>query len=201
VAVEPNQPAIAPIDNTVPHATLPTVTPIGDTTTLQTDESDDFEPEHKGNGMKVVLIFLTAIIVGGGAVAGFLFFSHNKQASVPQVTVSPTQAISPTEPVASESAAMADIANLSVQILNGSGTAGEAARVRDFLQEAGFETFSLGNADSYEYTDTEVQLKEASPSAVFGKIKDALSTYTVVEKDQLPATSDYDVVIFVGKHK
>lgn len=181
-------------------ATIPTITM---PPTDEVSATDDFEPEHKGNLMKIILIFLTALIVGGGAVAGFLYFSPEKPTTEKKILVSPTQAPSiPTqESVASESAEPSDVAKLSVQILNGSGTPGEAARVRDQLQAAGFETFSLGNADSYDYTDTEVQLKEASGSGTFEKIKKALTSYTVVGKDTLPASSDYDVVINVGKQK
>jgi hypothetical protein len=176
---------------------LPQATPITEPTITTSPDPDDFEPEHKGSMMKVILIFLTALIVGGGAVAGFMYFS--KQQPVPEekkVVATPTAApaLETEDPAASESAGTAELAELSVQILNGSGTAGEASRVRDLLEEAGFETFSLGNADSYDYTDTEVQVKEGVAGA-FDKIKDALSTYAVVEN------SDYDIVIFVGKQK
>lgn len=178
---------------------------ISATSPVSGDGTDDFEPEHGGSGLRILLIFITALLVGGAAVGGFFYYSQIKTKEPPKNVKSetPVQAptAAPTEPVASESAQKTDAATLSVQILNGSGTAGEAARVRDELQKAGFEKFSLGNADSYDYTDTEVQVKEGLPGTVFESIQKSLSAYTVVEESALPTSSSYDVVINVGKKK
>lgn len=167
-----------------------------------TSSQDDFEPESKGGGLRLVLIFITALLVGGGAVAGFFYYSKQKSAPTPTV-MEPTAAPSvvPKDTTATDSAETTDLSVIAVQILNGSGKAGEAAKVRDLLQAGGFKTFTLSNADSYDYTDTEVQLKPGTPQSVFEAVEKSLANYTVVEKEELGVDNDFDVVITVGQSK
>ena len=51
--------------------------------------------------------------------------------------------------------------NVRVEVLNGSGTAGEASRVAQELTAAGFQVVSVGNADRNDYTTTEVRYDPA----------------------------------------
>jgi len=51
--------------------------------------------------------------------------------------------------------------NVRVQVLNGSGVAGEASRVAKELTAAGFQVVGVGNAASSDYTTTEVRFDPA----------------------------------------
>jgi LCP family protein required for cell wall assembly len=51
--------------------------------------------------------------------------------------------------------------NVRVQVLNGSGVAGEASRVAKELTAAGFQVVGVGNAASSDYTTTEVRYDPA----------------------------------------
>ena len=51
--------------------------------------------------------------------------------------------------------------NVRVQVLNGSGVAGEASRVAKELTEAGFQVVGVGNAARSDYTTTEVRYDPA----------------------------------------
>jgi hypothetical protein len=51
--------------------------------------------------------------------------------------------------------------NVRVEVLNGSGTAGEASRVAKELTAAGFQVVSVGNADRNDYATTEVRYDPA----------------------------------------
>ncbi len=213
--VTPSEPTEIPAIITEPDVTTGVIndsltmpqadTPLISTASPVSDDTDDFEPEQGGGGLRILLIFITALLVGGIAVGGFLYYSQ-MQASEGQTPImaEPTVPVAaePTEdPEATGSAQAAELAELSVQILNGSGTAGEAARVRDALETGGFAKFSLGNADSYDYTDTEVQMREGLPESVFEAVETALEDYTVVEESTLSATATHDIVIFVGQRK
>jgi uncharacterized protein (DUF2164 family) len=96
-----------------------------------------------------------------------------------------------------------NLSDYSVNILNGSGVAGEAGAVETLLDDLSLKSVDTGNADSYDYVTTEVSMKEGVPDAVYQKIKDALSESYTVEKSDTPLSedSDYDVVITVGAKK
>jgi len=130
-------------------------------------------------------------------VGGILRF----RSGVPQlVKPSPTASIQSAEPI--ETASPVDettLADYAIQVLNGSGVAGRAGDVADQLKVVGFEGVETGNAKTYDYTDTEVQLKKDVPSEVFDVVKKALSGFTVIKGDELEESSDYDIVVIVGE--
>lgn len=199
------------LDMAPPQTTDPSLV---DQPTPEIADNEDFVPENKGGGKKLLLVFVLALLIGGGSVAGFFyFFNPYKQTSTsesPDETPSAVTQETPTPMVnegstASDSAKMeeVDASKLAVQILNGSGVGGQAGVVRDLLSKAGFVTFDVGNATSYDYKTTDVQIKEGTSVKVFEKIKDALAEegYTVAEDTALPEDSEYDVVIVVGSKK
>lgn len=94
-----------------------------------------------------------------------------------------------------------DFSQYSLQVLNGSGVSGEAATVGGILEEEGFTEISTGNAPTFDYTDTQVQLKEDTPEQVFEAIRKALTEYTVVKGDILEEDSEYDAVVIAGTRK
>jgi len=90
-----------------------------------------------------------------------------------------------------------------ILVENGAGIAGEASKVKKILEDAGFENIAVGNADSYNYTKTEIIFKENIPEKIFNATKNAiLNNYQVkfpiktIEKDR-----DYDVIVTVGSLK
>ena len=87
-----------------------------------------------------------------------------------------------------------------VQVLNGSGVAGEASVINELLQAQSFQKAETDNADSYDYEETEVQIKENTSKTVFDTIKTALEgQYNVVLGDVLGEDSDFDIIVIVGE--
>lgn len=85
----------------------------------------------------------------------------------------------PAEPAAptSEAPAVAAPADVSVEVYNGSGTSGLAGSAAESLTGAGFTVTSTGNADSMDYTVTEVRHApgdEALAAAVSGVVPGAV---------------------------
>lgn len=160
--------------------------------------TDTTQPPRKKKSL-IPLLFLIIIIgavVGGGIYIARSVLGGEKPAPSPSPT--PTSTLFTPSPL--EEPEAVDVSQYSVQILNGSGVAGEAGKVNDLLVSAGFSKADTGNADNYDYTDSQIQLKANTPDAVFDAVKGALSEeYTIVKSsDNLAEDSEYDIVIIVG---
>lgn len=161
--------------------------------------------EKGGNGFNGKLFFgLLILFVLLGALAGGLFYYKqrvNPGSVVEQNTQQPTTAptVTPTLEV------KVDLTTYTVNILNGSGTPGEAGVVKNLLVTAGFDADKVktANASSYDYENTEVQVKVDLATSVTDAIIDSLDAkYTVeVLKENLKGTSTYDIVVTVGSKK
>jgi len=144
----------------------------------------------------IILLFFTSILVIGGIL--------RSRKSKPEITSSPASTTVSEPEASSESSPSPETINLSsysTQVLNGSGVAGEASIVKDALETEGFEDINTSNADNYDYTNTEVSLKDDVSEAVYDVIEQALNNdYTVIfDSDPLTDDSEYDVVITVGE--
>jgi hypothetical protein len=175
---------------------------------------NDFSPTPKKNRKGVIIAVIIALLLAGGA---FFFFNRgatNNQQGNLTPTVSPT--LEPTEePTATPSGSITpgetsptvrpttgkveSATELNIQVLNGSGTVGAAAEVRDFLSNQGYENIDTGNADNYDYEGITINIK-SSRQEFLTDIKSALEEkYTVGDSGTLSAGSAYDVVVIVGK--
>lgn len=156
------------------------------------------EVERKGTPfLTLLLAFLGGFLIGALLVGGIFYFksSVNPLQPTPLPTEQPT-----TTPEASASPS-ADLSKYKVQVLNGSGTSGEATVAKNLLEKAGFENINTGNAKTYDFKDTVVAMKKDTPDAVFSAIQTSLSAYKVTKGDALSASSTYDVVVTVGSTK
>ena len=88
---------------------------------------------------------------------------------------------------------------LKIKILNGSGTKGKATEVKDILQEAGFTEIVTGNAETFDYEKTEVQIKKGSSDAL-SLIQNDLKDYvSISDAAELDAEDTADIVIIIGQ--
>lgn len=161
-------------------------------------------PSGKGKYLAIFLVILILAALGGG----IYYYRSNvepqketTQEKTPEKTEETTQ--EPTvEP--SPTTAPVDVTKYKLQVLNGSGVAGEAGKAQSYLQTAGFKDVKAGNAGSFGFEATEVSMKKDTPDEVFTKIKSTLEVYyqeVVKAEKELDAKSTYDVVVTVGKKK
>lgn len=86
-----------------------------------------------------------------------------------------------------------------IKVLNGSGTSGKAAAVKDILKEKGYQEILTGNADSFNYEQTEIAVKKEKNSLV-SIIKDDLQKYVSSFKvTTLSEEEASDIIIIIGK--
>ncbi len=89
--------------------------------------------------------------------------------------------------------------DVTVKVVNGSGTTGKAATVRDFLEGLGWKVSSIGNVENSDYATTEVQFKSDSVEFKDLMISDLSSKYSAgASKVSLESSSSADLVVIVG---
>lgn len=178
---------------------------------------DTTKEQEKGGGKPVfkwIAFFMILLLVAGAIAGGIYYYRQNvptndEQEEEQQETPSngeepaaePTSSEEPTEtPTPEEEVELTDY---SVNVLNGSGVAGQAGAVADLLTGAGFADPDTGNADEFNYTVTEIQVKEETPQQVVDEVTSALEdAYTVnVLEDYLSDDAEYDIVITVGEEQ
>lgn len=166
-------------------------------------KTEDTEKKKKTSFVGIFIAFLISLLLGAALIGGILYFKSSVD-SEPTVTEEPTATIAPEatdEPAATEAPEALDLSLYTVQVLNGSGTAGEAGNVSALLEEAGFEDVDTGNADRYDYTDTMIQMTEDVEEGVYEAVVGALSDYSVEEGETLEEGSDYEIIVTVGSTK
>lgn len=159
----------------------------------------DYSKEPKSKKKFVVglflLIFLMTILGGG-----FYYYQTNLEKSAETSVPTDSEVVSVPSSTPAPSEAPVNVADYSVQILNGTGRPGEAGNVETLLLDAGFETTATGNADSSSYEETVVQMKEDTPKGVYDIILETIGASYVVEMSEtsLDEESEYDVLITLG---
>lgn len=122
--------------------------------------------------------------------------------------VSPTKAVSTPTPSTSpkptqnpmDKTTGLDRSKLTVEVLNGSGIAGSAKKAADLLTELGYSISSTGNADSYEYENTVIEVKSTKSDYLSLLKKDLSGSYTVGSSSaSLSTTTNADARVIVGK--
>lgn len=142
-------------------------------------------------GLSIVLAFVVGLFMYRGGTTN--------SAPLPAVEAIPTKEsqISPT-PIPE----LLDLSKYKIEVLNGSGIPGEAAKVKVFLEEEKFTVASIGNADRIDYQKTIIQAKKTVPKEFLEKLKAFLEqSYVLSDTAESSEAGEVDVVIIVGTEK
>ncbi len=189
------------IENLADEAAAPVEAPVPPTFPVQPSFQQNVSP-----GVNPLVIIIPGIFILGGLLGGIFFYqskvsgkSQGNLQPTDSPTVSPVSAVATSTPKAEE----VDLTKYSVSILNGSGIAGEAGKVQDLIEEAGFKVSGTGNATSYDYTKTVIQAKSDVDKDFLSKLSETLGkNYSVETKvEELEDSSKDSVVIIVGSTK
>jgi len=165
--------------------------------TPEIEESSDSESSGGISWKKIILIIFIVVPIGFLAFGGFLYFSNNfntdflkkepeKTIKLPQASPTPTEA-------------EVDKEAYEIEVQNGSGIAGEGARVKEILEKAGFKTGAVGNADNSNYTDTIITVNNEIPEGFIEELTKVLEERGSVGKVEKFATGqDGEVLVIVG---
>lgn len=147
---------------------------------------------------KEVLIFIAAF-----GISFFAFIAltrSNFKFSMPSfVKASPTPTpIPPTPEPTAVPTPVFKKEELKIKVLNGSGKAGVAATAKDELKTAGYAEILTGNADNFDYTTTEIQVKKAFAPAGEDIKKAIADSVTAPKITVLDDKETSDVIIILG---
>lgn len=183
------------------------------------------KPPASAKKRAFIYVFLFVVLIGLTIVAGNYFLSGKKAKSkvaptpTPTITVmiptatptaspsgkpkstpTPSPKASPTSKVSTAVSPIEGASKtLTIQVLNGSGTKGEAGKVASLLKAAGYSISSTGNADTFDYQKTVIQIKKSKASFATQLKKDLSVSYIVDPTVQtLAESTEADAIVIVG---
>ena len=170
------------------------------------------ETKRPGGGKNLVIAVVVILLLIGGYF-GYKSFKGPKPTPTPppiveQATPTPTEEATPsatpkatTTPKALPThGVVSNVHDLDIQILNGSGTAGAAGGVKDFLAGKGYKNLETGNADNFDYQNVTVRIKDSASKFLNEINNDLKEKYTIASQSgTLSADALFDVSIIVGK--
>lgn len=148
---------------------------------------------------KEIIIFVASFIV---SFILFMFVSKTRF-SLPQinffkkdVVVKPTITATTPTPTPTPSFVKEE---LKVKVLNGSGTPGKATTVKDILKNKGYQDIVTGNADNFDFTTSELQVKKSKTEATMMIQKDLVDYVSSFKTSVLASSESADVILTIGK--
>lgn len=151
----------------------------------------------KKNNMLVFIILGIVILVGG-----IIFFVTKGKKESELVSPTPTSGgITISTPSATETAEPKAKADVSIEVLNGTGISGEAGYLQGKLRDLGYTDIEVGNADEQNQTVTTVTfsdtLDEANKKEIQTELEKLYEDVTVKTSSSL----DFDLSIVTGLKK
>lgn len=145
----------------------------------------------------VVLILL----VGGFFIVRSLGESEESEGPTPTpagLSAFPTPNTTPT-PEATPASGEVDKAEIKIEVLNGTGTAGEASFLQTKLKDLGYEEVQAANASSQDETETTATFSRDLPEEIVEEITEELEKiYTKVTANRGTVSGDFDIQILTG---
>jgi flagellar basal body-associated protein FliL len=168
------------------------------TTTQELGVAQQKPKKVRGRGGKanVKFIFIVILIIAVIAFGvWFIFFTEPEHEIDDKFEPTPTifeETLTPTPAVEA-----VDKSEITIQILNGTGVAGEAAFFQGKLEDLDYSEIEVGNTKSQDYDVTEVRFSDSVSKELKDEIKSALeNAYKDVEEKS--GADDYDVEIILG---
>lgn len=163
----------------------------------ETISSNFNQPVVKKSNKKVIIVVVVVILA---LAVGVFFFLRKPQVPVePEITVTETQEPTPTEKpeINKES--------VRIQVLNGTGTPGQAGTAVDALTEAGYnaDNIKASNAEDYDHTSTTVAFREGFEEVAVDIQKALESNFDNIEVDSTKVSEDseFDIIVTTGGKK
>ncbi|MFS8159202.1 MAG: LytR C-terminal domain-containing protein, partial [Candidatus Roizmanbacteria bacterium] len=163
-----------------------------------------FKMPNLGISGRDITIFFFSLVVTSLAIIGYVRFSSGKfmLPSLPgkkdTVVIAPSKAPTPS-PSPTPSVNRTEV---TIKILNGEGTPGFATKVGTALKELGYTDTAGANADSFDYSKSELQINKAKRKTLESVFISDLKKFVDIDPKMVkdtPEDEKADVVLIVGK--
>ncbi|OGD94357.1 hypothetical protein A2697_00045 [Candidatus Curtissbacteria bacterium RIFCSPHIGHO2_01_FULL_41_44] len=158
--------------------------------------------ESQEKNAKWLWILIVLIIVGAlvfAFVRGIGPLARFKGEFREEASPTPVEFFSPSPTPEATGGAELDKSEPKIRVLNGSGQAGIASSVKDFLEGKGYKVVSIGNAASYDFKNTVLRFKESFKNFEEVLTSDLEDKYSVTTAGEvLEATDSADIEVTVG---
>jgi len=151
----------------------------------------------KGKGKKVFVILIVIIILVAAGAGAAWFLSERQSSSSATVSPTPTLVQIPT-PTPTPIAREVERSEVTIQIMNGTGVPGEASFLQGELEDLGYETIEVGNADETDQTVTEVTFASDLPLEIIDEITELLNDLYTGVRVVNSQTTPVDISIITG---
>lgn len=165
-------------------------------TPSKTESDDTDKPTSKwiiGGAVGIVLI----LIVGG--------YWYRVKMKTPKVVPSAKMAnvtvlVTPTvTTISSPSAVLLSKSDVLISVLNGSGISGQANKIKNLLNRAGFSNISVGNYEGLSQKGTLVNYKSSVPESLRQELIDELNKSVASVSAEVTMGSGFDIVVIIGR--
>lgn len=172
-----------------------------DSASVADDEGDTFSkaPEDwdkKGKKSMLPYFFTVASVTFLLGLAFFtgIYFAVSKDGPKFFAAASPTPIIKEEKPTP----VPVDLSAYTIEVLNGTNVAGQAGKLKTELEASGFKVGEVGNADSDNFTKTEIAAKKSVSRAYLQKLEEILKkSYNLAPVKQI-SSGAADVVVTIG---
>ncbi len=156
----------------------------------------------KGSTIEKIIVLVVVLAVIGG---GIMFFSRkqndlNKAKS--QLTPTPTSSYRQRQlPTSTPTPLEINRSAVRIQVLNGSGITGDAAKVKRELEKLGYSNIETGNASEQNFVSSKINYSESLDSKILEEIKDKLEEFYQSVETNRTNIRNYDLQIITGYPK
>lgn len=154
-----------------------------------------------GSKNNKTMMIIIVVVVLATLVGGYFFWQQQQSKNTEEKKAMVEESKEPT-PTPSPTKKPIDRKIVKIQVLNGTGTPGQAGTAVKALTDAGYkeENIKTGNAEEYNHTKTTISAKEGFEDAAedIKKSLEADFDNVEVESTKLDKDSEFDIVVTTG---
>jgi len=151
--------------------------------------------KKKSNALGFIILGIV-ILVGG-----IIFFVTKGKNESEMVSPTPTGGITINTPSATQTPEAVDKEELTIEVLNGTGTTGDASYLQGKLKSLGYTEIETGNADEQDQTITTVTFSDTLDEENKKEIQEELESLYEDVTVKTSSSLDFDVSIVTGLKK